>query len=339
VYSLIQISGFKICVSIHPEKVRFLSAHCFGCKTFSNLQVVSFLFFGVVFMDTPCHTQKKKGETCRLELYSWIVFVNHSPVDWSCIREYASPQPRWCRPIATPAWCVCVWREWFTRVPWIIHIYGIDLLIYSFICVIWRIHMWLCRLLIARPAWRVCVWCEWFTCVPWMIHMYEKWLVDILIHMWNMTYPYMAVSSDHQTSLVCVCVCVCDVNDSHVCHEWIIYVRNDLLIYSFICVIWRIHTWLCRLLIARPAWCVSVCVCDMCGCNMSHIRMWDMTHSHVWHDMGWLQLVGSFKLHVSFAKEPYKRDYILQKRPIILRSLLMIATPYHNLGCVVGSLD
>ena len=43
--------------------------------------------------------------------------------------------------------------------------------------------------------------------------------------------------------------------------------------------------------------------------------------------MGWLRLVGSFKLQVSFAKEPYKRDYILQKRRIILRSLLIIATP------------
>jgi len=29
---------------------------------------------------------------------------------------------------------------------------------------------------------------------------------------------------------------------------------------------------------------------------------------------------------LSFAKEPYKRDYILQKRPIILRSLLIVAT-------------
>jgi len=27
-----------------------------------------------------------------------------------------------------------------------------------------------------------------------------------------------------------------------------------------------------------------------------------------------------------FAKEPYKRDYILQKRPVILRSLLIVAT-------------
>jgi len=43
--------------------------------------------------------------------------------------------------------------------------------------------------------------------------------------------------------------------------------------------------------------------------------------------MGWLRLVGSLKLQVSFAKEPYKRDYILQKRPIILRSLLIVATP------------
>jgi len=45
-------------------------------------------------------------------------------------------------------------------------------------------------------------------------------------------------------------------------------------------------------------------------------------------DMGWLRLVGSLKLQVSFAKEPYKRDDILQKRPIILRSLLILATSY-----------
>ena len=44
--------------------------------------------------------------------------------------------------------------------------------------------------------------------------------------------------------------------------------------------------------------------------------------------MGWLRLVGSLKLQVSFANEPYKRDYILQKRPIFLRSLLSVATPY-----------
>jgi len=36
------------------------------------------------------------------------------------------------------------------------------------------------------------------------------------------------------------------------------------------------------------------------------------------------------KLYLSFAKEPYKRDYILQKRPIISRNLLIEATPYSS---------
>jgi len=35
---------------------------------------------------------------------------------------------------------------------------------------------------------------------------------------------------------------------------------------------------------------------------------------------------------VSFAKEPYKRDYILRKRPIFLRSLLIIVTSYMGLS-------
>jgi len=44
--------------------------------------------------------------------------------------------------------------------------------------------------------------------------------------------------------------------------------------------------------------------------------------------MGWRRFVGSLKLQISFAKEPYKRDYILQKRLMILRSLLIVATSY-----------
>ena len=52
--------------------------------------------------------------------------------------------------------------------------------------------------------------------------------------------------------------------------------------------------------------------------------------------MGWLWLVGSMKLLVSFAKEPYKRDNILQKRPIILSILLTIATPYLNHAHMYG---
>ena len=45
--------------------------------------------------------------------------------------------------------------------------------------------------------------------------------------------------------------------------------------------------------------------------------------------MGWLRLVGSFKSYVPFAKEPYKRDYILQKRRVILTRLLIVAAQQH----------
>ena len=44
--------------------------------------------------------------------------------------------------------------------------------------------------------------------------------------------------------------------------------------------------------------------------------------------MGWLRLVDTLNLQVSFAKEPYKRDDILQKRTIISRNLLIIAIPH-----------
>ena len=39
-------------------------------------------------------------------------------------------------------------------------------------------------------------------------------------------------------------------------------------------------------------------------------------------DMVWLRLVGSLKAQVSFAKEPYKRDDILQQTSIYDLSLL-----------------
>jgi len=43
--------------------------------------------------------------------------------------------------------------------------------------------------------------------------------------------------------------------------------------------------------------------------------------------MGWLQLVGALKLQVSFAEYRLFYRALLQKRPVILRSLLIVATP------------
>ena len=70
-------------------------------------------------------------------------------------------------------------------------------------------------------------------------------------------------------------------------------------------------------------------VCILTVMSMSTI--YSLSHLK-WHlnilPMGCLRLVGSLKSYISFAKEPYKRDDILQKRLIILRSLLIVATPY-----------
>jgi len=44
--------------------------------------------------------------------------------------------------------------------------------------------------------------------------------------------------------------------------------------------------------------------------------------------MGWLRLVRSFKLYVPFAEYRLFYRALLQKRPIILRSLLIVATQY-----------
>jgi len=44
--------------------------------------------------------------------------------------------------------------------------------------------------------------------------------------------------------------------------------------------------------------------------------------------MGWLRLLGSFKLQVSFVEYSLFYKALLQKRPVILRSLLIVAIPY-----------
>jgi len=85
---------------------------------------------------------------------------------------------------------------------------------------------------------------------------------------------------------------------------------------------------------------MKVCCTHKCMLYTEYM-LYTVCMTCVWHDglynestyiryMGWLRLVGSLKSWVSFAKEPYKRDDILQKIPIIFRSLLTVATPYNE---------
>jgi len=68
-----------------------------------------------------------------------------------------------------------------------------------------------------------------------------------------------------------------------------------------------------------------------CGSDWERATTCPRGPAHIYHDtatnMRWLRLVGSLKIQASFAKKPCKSDYILQKRPIFWRSLLIIGTP------------
>jgi len=54
-------------------------------------------------------------------------------------------------------------------------------------------------------------------------------------------------------------------------------------------------------------------------------RVWPTKHHH--SPRSWLRLVGSLKLQVSFAGYSLFYRAPLQKRPITLKSLLIVATP------------
>ena len=64
--------------------------------------------------------------------------------------------------------------------------------------------------------------------------------------------------------------------------------------------------------------CIAMC-CSVLQCVIASIRN---------RGYGEATISRLLKSTGSFAKELYKRDDILQKRPIILRHLLMVATPY-----------
>ena len=78
---------------------------------------------------------------------------------------------------------------------------------------------------------------------------------------------------------------------------------------------------------------VCVCTCERVSLSLClsvslslSLCVW-VSNLFSFYAMGWLRLVGSLKLYVSFAEYRLFYRAPLQKRPIILRSLLIEATP------------
>jgi len=102
--------------------------------------------------------------------------------------------------------------------------------------------------------------------------------------------------------------------------------------------------------------CLCICVCVhifmyMCMCTHAYLRVYiSIISVSLWisciHmditccnprrpiDMGRLRSVGSLKLQVSFAEYHLFYRALLQKRPIVLQSLLIVATPYDDMDII-----
>ena len=78
------------------------------------------------------------------------------------------------------------------------------------------------------------------------------------------------------------------------------------------------------LLFTTALFATGVTMCVICTCQYGTSRS---TIDKYERSMGWLRLVGSFKLQVSSAEHSLFFKALLQMRPMILRSLLIVATP------------
>ena len=122
--------------------------------------------------------------------------------------------------------------------------------------------------------------------------------------------------------LVCVCVCAC----ACVC------VGGCMCVCLCMCVRARTHMHACVCMYVRVCVCLCVCVCVAIMCLFGQLVCYNMPVGHcvnysVNNRMGWLRVVGSLKLYVSFAEYRLFYRALLQKRPVISRSLLIVATP------------
>jgi len=167
-----------------------------------------------------------------------------------------------------------------------------DLIHESFICVMWRIHIWNLRY---YEVWYDLIH-ESFTCDmthPSSMNHSHEWYDTFIYETWGMGWLRLAGSIKLQVSFA---------------EYYRSLLQNITFIYD----------------ITRPSY-----------MSPSHDTF---TLSYVWYDtsiyvicdtIGWIRWVRSLKTHTSFAKKPYKRDDILQKRPIFWKSLLIVATPSH----------
>jgi len=152
-----------------------------------------------------------------------------------------------------------------------------------------------------------------------------KYVCDVCV-----SYPCLSLSLSLSISLsaslflslsVCVCVfvcvCVCVWNQTALTIAFGTYVFVCVSIFVCVCVYMRMY--ICK--------CVRVCVCE--NQTVLTIALGGAT-------MGWLRLVCSLILQVSFPEYSLFYRALWHNRPIHLRSLLIKAIPYSTCVLLIG---
>jgi len=106
----------------------------------------------------------------------------------------------------------------------------------------------------------------------------------------------------------------------YACFEWFLAREGLIIVSPQLFSVWM------RRYRSRQHWFVHV-VWLIYLCAMTHYAYTNEATRRIDRAMGWLRLVGSIKLQVSFAEYSLFYRALLQKRPIILSILLTEATP------------
>jgi len=144
--------------------------------------------------------------------------------------------------------------------------------------------------------------CVYISIIYFCIHPYRIFAIrSDYLHLYR-TFVYISVS------YICVYISI-------------LYSQYDRIIY--LCIIY-LHT---HFYVSILCICNTVQSCTSVAYICVHICI-------VYLRMGWLRLVGSLKVQVSLTEYRLFYRVLLQKRPIILRSLIIVATPYASVICI-----
>jgi len=137
--------------------------------------------------------------------------------------------------------------------------------------------------------------------------------------------PQHAHSGEISRKWVCVCVCMCACMCVCLCACAFVSVSVSVFVCLSVCVC----VCACVSVSVSVFVCLSVCVCVcacVCACVLCCKRFLESQLNNIYTTHGVATISRLLKMIDLFCKRAHTRDYILQKRPIILRSLLIVAT-------------